>query len=156
MNDPVTDVPDRINSLMAFDFGTQRMGVAIGQRLMGTAQALSPIKAKDGIPNWDALDRVIKEWQPQGFVVGLPLNMDGSVSEMSRRASKFARRLEGRFHLPAYMQDERLTSYEAKAQVIEEQGFTNFGDHSVDGMAACLILQSWITEHPLNTVRGDT
>ena len=90
-------IPERFTSAMGFDFGTQRIGIAIGQRLTNSAEALDPIKAKDGIPNWDALQKIIDEWQPHAFVVGLPLNMDGSASDMSRRALKFAKRLEGRY-----------------------------------------------------------
>ena len=141
-------ISNKIQTLMGFDFGTQRIGIATGQRLTAGTQALNPIKAKDGIPNWDNLQRVIDEWQPDAFVVGLPLNMDGTPSEMSRRAAKFARRLEGRYHRPAYTQDERLTSYEAKGMVIEHGGNRDFGANSVDGLAAQLILESWMGEHP--------
>lgn len=141
-------ISNRIQTLMGFDFGTQRIGIATGQRLTSGTRALNPIKAKDGIPNWDNLQRVIDEWQPDAFIVGLPLNMDGSVSDMSRRAAKFARRLEGRYHRPAYTQDERLTSFEAKGMVIEQGGSRDFGSNSVDGLAAELILQSWMNEHP--------
>jgi len=141
-------ISNKIQTLMGFDFGTQRIGIATGQRLTAGTQALNPIKAKDGIPNWDNLQRVIDEWQPDAFVVGLPLNMDGTPSEMSRRAAKFARRLEGRYHRPAYTQDERLTSYEAKGMVIEQGGHRDFGANSVDGLAAQLILESWMGEHP--------
>jgi len=141
-------ISNRIQTLMGFDFGTQRIGIATGQRLTSGTRALNPSKAKDGIPNWDNLQRVIDEWQPDAFIVGLPLNMDGSASDMSRRAAKFARRLEGRYHRPAYTQDERLTSFEAKGMVIEQGGSRDFGSNSVDGLAAELILQSWMNEHP--------
>lgn len=141
-------ITNKIQTVMGFDFGTQRMGIAIGQRLTETASPLDPIKTKDGIPNWDNLQRIIDEWQPDAFVVGLPLNMDGTASDMSNRAAKFARRLEGRFHRPAYTQDERLTSFEAKGMVIEQGGNRDFGANSVDGLAARLILQSWMSEHP--------
>lgn len=140
----------RIQRLLAFDFGTQRIGVATGQRLTATAQPLAPLKARDGIPDWDLLQRVIDEWQPDAFVVGLPLNMDGSPSDMSRRAKKFAGRLEGRFHKPAYTHDERLSSYEAKGLVIAQGGSRDFGTHSVDGLAAQLILESWMNSWPLH------
>ncbi len=141
-------IPAKVKQLMAFDFGTRRIGLAVGQRLTAGASELKPINARDGVPDWDQLGRIIQEWQPDAFVVGLPLNMDGSDSDMSRRARKFAGRLEGRFHKPAYMQDERLSSFEAKGMVREQQGYTNFGEHSVDGLAACLILESWMTDHP--------
>lgn len=148
---PEDQIPDRIQSILAFDFGTKRMGVAIGQRITATASALEPIKAKDGIPNWQQLEAVVAEWQPDAFVVGLPLNMDGSVSEMSRRASKFARRLNGRFHKPSYTQDERLSSFEAKGEVMRHHGQRDFGQYSVDGLAACIILESWMEQHPSGT-----
>lgn len=136
-------------SLMAFDFGIQRMGVAIGQRLTATAQELSPLKAKDGVPNWQQLESIIKEWQPDAFVVGLPLNMDGSESDMSRRALKFARRLEGRFGKPSFTHDERLSSFEAKGQVMAQGGSRDFGRHSVDGLAAVIILEGFMAQWPL-------
>jgi len=141
-------IPDRIQQLLAFDFGTKRIGIATGQRLTNGTQALSPIAARDGVPDWGQLEKIINEWQPDAFVVGLPLNMDGTPSEMSNRAAKFARRLEGRYQRPAYTQDERLTSYEAKGMVIEQGGNRDFGENSVDGLAAQLILQSWMSEHP--------
>lgn len=142
---------DKIIHIMAFDFGTQRMGVAVGQRFTQTTQALAPVKAKDGIPNWDALQRLVNEWQPDAFLVGLPLNMDGTASEMSRRANKFANRLSARFQRPSYTHDERLTSYEAKGIVMAESGERDFGAHSVDGLAAQIILQRWMEAWPLIT-----
>ncbi len=141
----------RIRTLLAFDFGTRRIGIAFGQRLTASTRPLNPVKARDGIPDWDLLQRIIDEWQPDAFVVGLPLNMDGTPSDMSRRAKKFAGRLEGRYHRPAYTHDERLSSYEAKGIVINQGGSRDFGANSVDGLAAQLILESWMAEWPLET-----
>lgn len=141
-------VPERIISLMAFDFGTRRIGVAVGQRISGSSQALDPLKAKDGVPDWTQIERLVNEWKPDAFVVGLPLNMDGSSSDMSLRAAKFARRLEGRLHRPSYTHDERLTSYEAKGIVMANSNERDFGRYSVDGLAAQLILESWMADHP--------
>jgi putative Holliday junction resolvase len=132
---------------MSFDFGTQRIGIAVGQRITGQATPLEPIKARDGIPNWEELEKIIEEWQPQAFVTGLPLNMDGTPSELSRRANKFSNRLEGRFHRPSFTHDERLTSYEAKGRIIEAGGNRNFGENSVDGIAAQLILESFLNQY---------
>ena len=148
MPEQTVRVPEKIQQLLGFDFGTRRIGMACGQRLTCGTRELKPVSARDGVPDWDQLGRIIAEWQPDAFVVGLPLNMDGSESEMSRRARKFAGRLEGRFHKPAYLQDERLSSFEAKGMVLEQQGHTDFGEHSVDGLAACLILESWMSAHP--------
>lgn len=130
-------------TFLGFDFGTTRIGVAVGQTLLGTARPLDPIKAKEGIPNWEVIEALVTEWQPDGFVVGLPLNMDGSENEMCLRAKKFANRLQGRFGKPRYLMDERLSSYEAKGIVIESGGSRNFKENSVDGIAAQMILTSW-------------
>ncbi|MFT2110427.1 Holliday junction resolvase RuvX [Marinomonas sp. 2405UD68-3] len=130
-------------TLLGFDFGTTRIGVAVGQTFLGSATPLDPIKAREGIPNWEVIEALVNEWQPDGFVVGLPLNMDGSENEMCQRAKKFANRLQGRFGKPRYLMDERLSSYEAKGRVIETGGSRNFKENSVDGIAAQMILTSW-------------
>jgi len=127
-------------SALGFDFGTSRIGVAYGQSLTGTAEDLPIVKAQDGIPDWIELEKLIATWRPDVFVVGLPYNMDGSESELLRRATKFGNRLNGRFHLPCYGIDERLSSVAAKALI---------GDNSkkpLDSVAAQLILESWFAE----------
>lgn len=129
--------------VMGFDFGTSRIGIAYGQSLTGTASALQPITARDGIPDWEALGRIIAEWQPQALVVGIPLNMDGSISDMAHRARKFANRMNERYQLPCFIIDERLTSVEAKRIHLEAGGGSNFKKESVDGIAAQLILEDW-------------
>ncbi|MCV2401783.1 Holliday junction resolvase RuvX [Marinomonas sp. C2222] len=141
-----TEKPNTETSVLGFDFGTTRIGVAIGQSITGTARPLDPLKAKDGIPNWDDINKLVEEWQPDAFVVGLPLDMDGSENEMCLRATKFAKRLHGRFNKPYHMMDERLSSYEAKGQVISRGGNRNFKDNSVDGLAAQMILETWFME----------
>lgn len=149
---PESQLPsEKIQRLMAFDFGTKRIGIAVGQRLTGTGEPLSPIKANDGIPNWQELERIIDDWNPDAFVVGLPLNMDGTPSSMSARANKFAKRLEGRYHRRAFTHDERLSSFEAKGYVMAQGGSRDFGKNSVDGLAAQLVLESWMAEHPLHS-----
>jgi len=128
---------------LCFDFGLKRFGVAVGSELLKTANELKPVAAKDGIPDWRVIEALIDEWQPKGFVVGLPLNMDGSQSDMSLRANKFGKRLKGRFNRPVAMMDERLSSFEAKSSVkARSNKFVDFGKCSVDGAAACLILES--------------
>jgi len=133
--------------IIAFDHGTRFIGVAAGQSITGTASPLPALAAKDGIPNWDQIAALLKEWQPQRLVVGLPLNMDGTPSEMSQRAEKFARRLHGRFGLPVLTWDERLSSYEARGEMLahskEIRGKQNFRASGVDSLSARLILESW-------------
>lgn len=131
--------------VMGFDYGTKRIGVAVGQKVTGTANAVGIIKARDGIPNWDQLDALIKEWQPSLFVVGLPLNMDDTMSDMGVTASRFARRLHGRYHLPAEMMDERLSTFEARSVLQESKDNPSAGDSdALDAIAARLILESWL------------
>ncbi|TBR43838.1 Holliday junction resolvase RuvX [Marinomonas agarivorans] len=131
-------------TFLGFDFGTTRIGVAVGQDITMTATPISPLKARDGIPDWNTIESLIHEWLPDAFIVGLPLNMDGTENEMCLRARKFAKRLHGRYNKPSYMMDERLSSYEAKGEVIRNGGDRNFKNNSVDGIAAKMILESWL------------
>ena len=107
-------------TVLAFDFGTYSIGCAVGQSITGTAQGLPSFKAQDGIPNWDMIGKVIQEWKPDLLVVGLPLNMDGTEQPLTQRAKKFANRLNGRFNLPVELQDERLTTVEAKSEILRK------------------------------------
>jgi putative Holliday junction resolvase len=120
---------------MGFDFGLSRIGLAVGQSITGTASPVVVVNARDGKPDWNAVDAIVREWQPGLFVVGLPLNMDGTESDMSVRAEKFARRLAGRYNIPAKTSDERLTSREAREMSDD--------DAPVDAIAAQLILESY-------------
>lgn len=133
--------------VLAFDYGTRRIGVAVGQSITGTATPLDALDARDGVPNWDQIERLVKEWRPQRLLVGLPLNMDGTPSEMSARAQKFARRLEGRFGVATETWDERLSSFEARGLILDNERLgadrRDFKRHGVDSLSACLILETW-------------
>ncbi len=134
----------RIRSVLAFDFGLVQIGVAVGNTLLRSTQPLAILRAREGIPDWQALEQLVRDWQPDLLLVGDPLNMDGSDSELCERARKFARRLHGRLGLPVTMVDERLTSFEAK-QVSREQGHRgNYKRRPIDSQAAELVLQSWL------------
>ena len=127
-----------MNSIvMSFDFGMKRIGVAVGQKVTQTATGLGVVQAFDGIPKWDYLDKIVLDWQPERFIVGLPINMDGSNSEMSEKAQKFSRRISSRYNTRSEMFDERLTSFEAR----EHDGKTH-----IDAIAAKIILESWLRE----------
>ncbi|WP_372988484.1 Holliday junction resolvase RuvX [Marinobacter sp.] len=132
--------------VMAFDFGTRRIGVAVGQELLGTGQPVALIPARDGIPDWQQIESLLQEWRPDLVVVGLPLNMDDTENEMCARARKFGKRLHGRYHVPVEMVDERLTSFEAKGEVMAAGGSRDFGRHGVDDRAAVLILETFFTQ----------
>ncbi|HSX90484.1 MAG TPA: Holliday junction resolvase RuvX [Pseudomonas sp.] len=140
-----TDKPLRL--LLGFDYGSKQIGVAVGQAITGQARELCILKAQNGVPDWQKVDGLIREWQPDALVVGLPLNMDGTPSEMSERAAKFARRLNGRFNLPVHTHDERLTTYEAKGQRLQQGQNSGYRERPVDALAAALLLEGWLGEH---------
>ncbi|MFT7696762.1 MAG: putative Holliday junction resolvase [Reinekea sp.] len=138
------------NIWLGFDWGLGWIGVASGQTQTFTASALKPLRARDGIPNWDEVERLVAEWQPAGFVVGIPFNMDGSESEMTVRAHKFRKRLYGRFGKPAEGIDERLSTREA-FDLLGAQGHSLHKAKSaqIDSLAAQIILQTWLNERQL-------
>ncbi|MGB1479120.1 Holliday junction resolvase RuvX [Marinobacter salsuginis] len=132
--------------VMAFDFGTRRIGVAVGQELLGSGQPVALVPARDGIPDWQQIESLLEEWRPDLVVVGLPLNMDDTENDMCARARKFGKRLHGRYHVPVEMVDERLTSFEAKGEVMAAGGSRDFGRHGVDDRAAVLILETFFQQ----------
>ena len=132
-------------SALGFDYGTQRIGVAFGQSLTGTAQPICVLRARDGIPDWAEIESLIAEWRPNLFVVGLPYNLDGSESDLMIRAVKFANRLNGRFNKPSYGMDERLSSVEAAERILEENRDSK-KRAAIDDIAAQIILQNWFSE----------
>jgi putative Holliday junction resolvase len=141
-------VTNKIKTLMAFDYGKKRIGLAVGQRLLQSANGIGYVNATDGKPNWDQLDAFVKEWQPDGFVVGLPLNMDGSESDMSKRANKFSNRLHGRYGKPSFTIDERLSTYAAKEEARAQGHKGHYKSDPIDALAAQFILETWLNEYP--------
>lgn len=123
--------------VLGFDFGLARIGVATGQRVTSTATPLTVLRAKQGQPDWSEVTQIVETWQPELFVVGLPLNMDTSAGTLAQLSTKFARRLEGRFGRPAHLIDERLSSLAARQLTTSAQ---------VDDVAAALILETWLNE----------
>lgn len=132
------------DTIMAFDYGTKSIGSAIGQTITGTASALKAFKAKDGIPNWDDIEKQIKEWQPALLVVGLPTDLHGKeLATITPRAKKFANRLHGRYGLPVELHDERLSTAEARADLFDRGGYRALTKGNVDCQSAVVILESW-------------
>ena len=130
---------------LAFDYGTQRIGVAFGQSISSTAKAVTILKAKDGVPDWDQIQKLIDEWKPVLFVVGLPYNLHGTESKLLTQAIKFARRLNGRFNLPSFGIDERLSSKAAIEKVVKDS-HGNKNKTAIDDIAAQIILENWFSE----------
>jgi putative Holliday junction resolvase len=133
-------------TLLGFDFGLKNIGVAVGQELTGTANGIAVIKARDGIPDWNDIKKVIEQWKPQLLIVGLPLNMDGTEQDMTAACRKFGNRLNGRFQLPVEWQDERLSTYEALEQLGIRDKMQSKRRGDVDRISAQLILQSWLNQ----------
>jgi len=136
----------KIRTILAFDFGLRQIGVAVGNMQMQTSQPLAIVNAKNGKPDWQAIEKLMEDWQPDLLVIGDPLNMDGSAGEMSDRANKFARRLHGRWGIAIEMADERLSSFEAKQSMRELGHRGDYKDKPIDSYAAELILQTWYRE----------
>lgn len=141
----MADVGQRL--VLAFDFGTRRIGVAVGNEMLGSARPLDSLAARDGIPDWRQVALLVEEWSPDLFVVGLPLELDGSEREICTRARKFGKRLYGRFGIPCEMVDERGTTREAKAIARESGAWRDsrksYRDDGVDGLSAVLILEAF-------------
>ncbi len=130
-------MPD--GTVLAFDFGTKRIGVAIGEPMLGRARALTTIEGEANGKRFAAITKLIEDWQPARLVVGLPLSLDGEPHEMTARCQRFAHQLEGRYQLPVERVDERLTSVEAEAALRGSRG----GKSAIDAEAARIILQDW-------------
>ncbi|MEH6451571.1 MAG: Holliday junction resolvase RuvX [Psychromonas sp.] len=135
------------SSLLGFDFGTKSIGVATGQMITATAQPIAAIKANDGIPNWNIVEKVIQDWQPDLVVIGLPLNMDGTEQAITQRAKKFGNRLSGRFGVKIAFQDERLTTASAKEFIFEHGGYKALDKGKIDSVSAALILEGWMQSY---------
>lgn len=131
------------NMIMAFDFGTQKMGMAVGQSMIESANPLALFPMKDGIPNWDELLKIIRQYEPNLFLVGLPLNMDDTESELSARSRKFARRLRHQTNIETLMVDERLTTREARGELEHYQAQGRGKKLAADSIAAALFIESW-------------
>ncbi|SBT61971.1 Putative Holliday junction resolvase [Plesiomonas shigelloides] len=133
--------------MMAFDFGTKSIGVAIGQEITATARPIASLKARDGIPDWEQLQKLLNEWKPDLVVVGLPLNMDGTEQPVTACARKFANRLQGRFGQKVVLHDERLSTVEARSHLFASGGFRALDKGRVDAASACVILESWFEQN---------
>ncbi|HET9034206.1 MAG TPA: Holliday junction resolvase RuvX [Dokdonella sp.] len=135
--------------LLAFDVGTRMHGVAIGHPLTGTARALTTIPVNPGKFDWRMIDALVKEWQPQAFVIGLPLALDGSEQAMTRHARTFGEQLRQRYNRIVHESDERFTSKEAGRRFAEQraQGKAKRKHGAdIDALAAQIILESWFAD----------
>ena len=126
-------VPPHLSTFIAFDFGTKHTGVAVGNRVFGTAQPQGSVHAQ-GEARFVQIAQRLKEWQPDAIVIGVPLHPDGAEHENTLRARKFGRQLHGRFGLPVFEVDERYSTTEALAG----------GARDADAASACIILEQFL------------
>jgi putative holliday junction resolvase len=132
-------------TLLGFDFGPRKIGVAVGQMITRSATPLTTLRSQGEKPDWSRIEALIREWRPSALVVGLPFQMDDTEVEWSPRVHRFARQLEGRYRLPVHLVDERLTSREAYRQLAERDRRPPTLE-AVDALAAALILETWLCE----------
>jgi putative holliday junction resolvase len=135
--------PPSSTTVLAFDFGEKRIGVAVGDTSVRIAHPLTTIAAEDNAARFGAIAKLIEEWQPGRCVVGLPLHADGTEHDMSRLARRFAHRLEGRFRVPVSLVDERLTSHAAESRLAQSGVRADKLRHVLDAAAAREILEAW-------------
>ncbi len=126
---------------LAFDFGEKRIGIAVGNDLAESANALTTVIASNDDDRFNAIGPIVKDWQPAAFVVGYPSHPDGTPHEMSARAERFARQLEGRFRTPVKLVDERYSSAEAELTLARERGRKPKDKLAIDAEAAATILR---------------
>jgi len=137
-----------MGTVLAFDFGEKRIGVATGETLLGNAHPLTVIRAESNDDRFAAIGKLVAEWRPEQLVVGLPTHADGTPHAMTARCRRFAERLQRRFALPVGLADERLTSIDAESRLRETGRSAKAAKPLVDAVAAQLILQTWFdTNH---------
>ena len=138
------------STFLGFDFGNKKIGVAVGQLLTGTASPLQTISSINQKPDWQKITRLVEEWQPGGMVVGLSHKDDGRENPITPKMLKFCRQLEGRYQLPVFTMDEKLSTFEAKQLLFDDIGVNAAKLWQVQyQLAAQLILQSWLNEQAL-------
>ncbi|MDP2904468.1 MAG: Holliday junction resolvase RuvX [Methylovulum sp.] len=133
------------DTYLGFDFGTKKIGVAVGQTTTTTASPLQTLRSINQAPDWQSISKLIQEWQPVGLIVGISRQDDGSDNPVTPRMLKFCRQLEGRYQLPVHQQDETLSTFEAKQLLFDEVSVSAAKLWAVqDQLAAQLILQTWL------------
>lgn len=129
-------------TILAFDYGRKRIGVAVGQTVTATATPLTSVPARQSLPHWELISELVRTWEPDVLVVGLPLNMDGTEQASTQDVRWFKRELEQRFALPVFTADERLSTREARERLIA-WGARGMDD---DQLAAQVILETWFSD----------
>lgn len=138
-------------TVMGFDFGTVRIGVAIGETVTGLAHPLTLISSEPIAQRFEQIGALLAEWQPNQLVVGLPTHLDGAEHEMTQRCRRFGNQLHGRFNLPVTWVDERLSSAEAERRLEQAGQSARSAKLHVDAVAAQILLQQWLDQQTART-----
>ena len=136
-----------INKVIGFDYGKKRTGIASGQTITNTATPLVTLTQIEGNPDWDGIQQQIEQWQPDALIIGIPYQLDGTESAMTKASLHFADCLKKRFNLPVHEINEALSSYEAEDTLKKTTKITQHNKHEVDKIAAAVIVQSWLDQH---------
>lgn len=133
-------------TFLGFDYGSKHIGVAVGQRVTGTASPLETVRVTGNRPDWEAISRLIATWRPQGLVVGVAYQQDGSANAVTPAMLRFSRQLHGRYGLPVHTVDETLTTFESRQMLYNDLKVRRKTYlQAKDELAAQLILQTWLS-----------
>jgi putative Holliday junction resolvase len=134
---------------IAFDFGLKKIGVAVGEDFLKKGKALKELSAKNGRPNWNNIKNLLNKWEPEFLIVGLPLNIDGSRQNITKKAENFAYLLKNKFNIFVNLHDERLSTKEARSLIFQKNGFKALKKEKIHSVAAVIILESWFNQKSL-------
>ena len=141
----------KLQTILCFDYGHKKIGTAVGNDVLKTAQELTTVGCNNGTPDWSLIDKLITEWKPNLLLLGLPLNMDGTESKFCKQVREFGKRLGNRYNLNVEHEDERLSSNEAdtllRSSVSKNQGLSKKLQSKRDQIAARLILESYFARY---------
>jgi putative pre-16S rRNA nuclease len=144
-------MPSDNTTVLGFDFGMKYIGVAVGQTITQSSQPLSSLRATAGIPDWAAIQSLLKEWNPSLLLVGVPLNMDGTEQPMTLQARHFAAALQRKTQLPIIEVDERLSTWEAKQRVSSQKKHKNPRStaalNEINATAAAILVEQWLRDN---------
>ena len=139
-------VNEQITTVLGFDYGNKRIGLAVGQTITDSASPCKTINQIDGNPDWNAIDAEIQQWKPQALIVGMPYHIDGSENKMTATIKHFCYELEKRFKLPVLKVNEALSSRQAEEILKENIKINKQNKHEIDRMAAAIIVQRWLDQ----------
>jgi putative Holliday junction resolvase len=139
-------------TVLGFDFGIKRIGIAVGQTLTAGARPLATVRVHNDSPDWKTVDRLIQEWRPAQLIVGLPTQLQGDEHPLTAPVRRFAEELQQRYGLPVHLVDERLSSHEAAQIAVAAGGRASprsqAAKENLDRIAAQVILETWLAEQP--------